>query len=53
MYFVWITFFFYLIWVSRCCIKDLKRQHAAAGQPQARVGAQPRPQVGTQPQAAE
>jgi len=25
MYFVWITFFSYLIWVSRLCVKDLKR----------------------------
>lgn len=25
MYFVWITFFWYLIWVSHLCVKDLKR----------------------------
>jgi hypothetical protein len=29
MYFVWITFFFYLIWVSRLCVKDLKRSQVA------------------------
>jgi len=26
MYFVWITFFWYLVWVSVCCVKDLKRK---------------------------
>lgn len=34
MYFVWITFFCYLIWVSRLCVKDLKRTQAAAGRNQ-------------------
>jgi hypothetical protein len=36
-YFVWITFFFYLIWVSRLCVKDLKRSQVST---QAVVGAQ-------------
>jgi len=26
MYWVWITFFWYLVWVSVCCVKDLKRR---------------------------
>jgi hypothetical protein len=38
MYFVWITFFFYLIWVSRLCVKDLKRSQLAVERSQ--VGAQ-------------
>jgi hypothetical protein len=38
MYFVWITFFFYLIWVSRLCVKDLKRSQVAVARN--RVGAQ-------------
>jgi hypothetical protein len=29
MYFVWITFFFYLMWVSRLCVKDLKRSQVS------------------------
>jgi len=37
MYFVWITFFFYLIWVSRLCVKDLKRSQVST---QVAVGAQ-------------
>lgn len=36
-YFVWITFFFYLMWVSRLCVQDLKRTQvstqAVAGAP--------------------
>lgn len=28
-YFVWITFFSYLIWVSRLCVKDLKRSQVS------------------------
>lgn len=28
-YFVWITFFCYLMWVSRLCIKDLKRSQVS------------------------
>ena len=27
MYWVWITFFLYCIWVSVCCVKDLKRKN--------------------------
>jgi len=27
MYWVWITFFWYLIWVSVCCVKDLQRKN--------------------------
>ncbi|MCC4118675.1 hypothetical protein LLG90_25270 [Aromatoleum toluclasticum] len=38
MYFVWITFFFYLMWVSRLCAKDLKRSQVAVERNQ--VGAQ-------------
>jgi hypothetical protein len=30
MYFVWITFFCYLIWVSRLCVKDLKRTQVSS-----------------------
>ena len=50
MHFVWITFFWYLIWVSRCCVKDLKRKQAGT-QPRAQAGTQPLVQVGTQPLA--
>jgi hypothetical protein len=39
MYFVWITFFFYLIWVSRLCVKDLKRGQGALDRGQASVQA--------------
>ncbi len=38
MYFVWITFFCYLMWVSRLCVKDLKRTQGAVER--SRVGAQ-------------
>jgi hypothetical protein len=48
MHWVWITFFAYLIWVSRCCVKDLKRRQAVT-QPQAKAGTQPLAQVGAQP----
>ena len=36
-YFVWITFFWYLMWVSHLCVKDLKRTQ---GNTQAVAGAQ-------------
>ena len=39
LYLVWITFFCYLIWVSRLCVKDLKRRQVAV-QAQTQGGAQ-------------